>query len=159
MRHLSGAALVLFMSLGGTRPEPSVPKEIQSVLDEYRGAMEARSVERLSKVVAPELVVVEGTGINVGWPDYRDHHIGPELQEMRSFRYLELRVIDAAVSGGSAHVVVQERLEIVEEKETVVLAAVESFVLRKTAQGWRLRLIHFSGKRVPAPAADAGAPR
>ena len=149
MGYLSGAVLVLSLSLGGARSEPSVPKEVQSLLDEYRAAMEARSVERLAKVVDPDLVVVEGTGINVGWPDYRDHHIGPELKEMRSLKYMEPRLIDAFVSGDVAHAVVQARLEIVEEKETVALSAVESFDLRKTAQGWRIRSIHFSGKRQP----------
>jgi len=135
------------MLLVGARPEPSVPKEIQSVLDEYRGAMEGRSIDRLSKVVDPELVVVENTGINVGWPDYRDHHIGPELKEMRSLHYVSPRVVDVSVSGDTAHAVVEGRLEITLEKEAVVLAAVETFILKKTAQGWRIRLIHFSGKR------------
>lgn len=33
------------------------------------------------------LTVVEGTGINRGWTAYRDHHLGPELKEMKNFRY------------------------------------------------------------------------
>lgn len=33
------------------------------------------------------LTVVEGAGVNRGWADYRDHHLGPELKEMKNFRY------------------------------------------------------------------------
>ena len=33
------------------------------------------------------LTVVEGAGINRGWADYRDNHIGPELKQFANFRY------------------------------------------------------------------------
>lgn len=33
------------------------------------------------------LTVVEGAGVNRGWRDYRDNHLGPELKEFRNFRY------------------------------------------------------------------------
>jgi ketosteroid isomerase-like protein len=145
----------LLAVLASPTPEAEVPKDVRAVLEEYRAAMEARSVDRLSKVVDPALVVVENTGINVGWADYRDNHIGPELKEMRSFKYLGPRVVDASVSGDTAHAVVEARVEIAEEREVVMLACVETFVLRKTKQGWKIRSLHWSGKRVPP---DAGAP-
>lgn len=44
------------------------------------------------------LTVVEGAGINRGWPDYRDHHLGPELKEMKNFRYRPFE-IEARSSG------------------------------------------------------------
>ena len=33
------------------------------------------------------LTVVEGAGINRGWADYRDHHLGPEVKAMKNFQY------------------------------------------------------------------------
>ena len=33
------------------------------------------------------LTVVEGAGINRGWADYRDHHLGPEVKAMKNFFY------------------------------------------------------------------------
>ena len=33
------------------------------------------------------LTVVEGAGINRGWIDYRDHHLAPEMKEMKNFEY------------------------------------------------------------------------
>ncbi len=33
------------------------------------------------------LTVVEGAGINRGWADYRDHHLGPEVKVMKNFQY------------------------------------------------------------------------
>lgn len=43
------------------------------------------------------LTVVEGAGINRGWTDYRDHHLGPEVKVMKNFVYrpaeIELHVV------------------------------------------------------------------
>ncbi|MBI3568871.1 MAG: nuclear transport factor 2 family protein [Gemmatimonadetes bacterium] len=43
------------------------------------------------------LTIIEGAGINRGWADYRDHHLGPELKEMKNLRYqpsdLEVHVV------------------------------------------------------------------
>jgi ketosteroid isomerase-like protein len=47
------------------------------------------------------LTVVEGAGINRGWADYRDHHLGPELKEMRNFQYRPVD-IEAHVDGNTA---------------------------------------------------------
>lgn len=49
------------------------------------------------------LTVVEGTGINRGWGDYRDRHLGPELKEMKNFRYRPFEV-EARASGDVAWV-------------------------------------------------------
>lgn len=47
------------------------------------------------------LTVIEGAGINRGWADYRDHHLGPELRAMREFRYRPFE-IETHVAGTSA---------------------------------------------------------
>jgi len=44
------------------------------------------------------LTVVEGTGINRGWADYRDHHLGPELKTMKNFHYRPVDIV-VRVSG------------------------------------------------------------
>jgi len=164
MRHLRPASIALSVLLLAAAPgdpprrEVLMPWEIKPVLEEYRAAMEARSADRLARVVDPALVVVENAGVNAGWADYRDRRLGPELKEVRSFRYAALKIVDASVSGDTAHAVLETRVELGLEREAVVLAAVETFVLRKTGQGWRIRLIHLSSKRVQPRGADAGQP-
>ena len=68
-------------------PEPSAPAldaGVAKALSLYRAAFEARSIEKLAEVVDPALLVLEGTTKNVGWVDYRDNHIGPEMKEWES---------------------------------------------------------------------------
>ncbi len=47
------------------------------------------------------LTIIEGAGINRGWADYRDHHLGPEIKEMQNFRYRPFE-IETHVSGPHA---------------------------------------------------------
>lgn len=65
-------------------------------------AAERGDVAALDTLYAGDsLTVVEGAGINRGWADYRDHHLGPELKEMKGFRYRPFE-IEARVSGNLA---------------------------------------------------------
>ncbi len=81
------------------------------------GAEEARATTALRAVFAAaerndmaaldtlydrdSLTVVEGAGINRGWADYRDHHLAPELKEMKNFVYRPSD-IEMHVSGNAA---------------------------------------------------------
>jgi ketosteroid isomerase-like protein len=65
-------------------------------------AAERGDLAALDSLYAGErLTVVEGAGINRGWVDYRDHHLAPELKEMKGFRYRPFE-IDAHVVGDVA---------------------------------------------------------
>ena len=58
-------------------------------------AIERKDLAALETLYAGDsLTVVEGAGINRGWADYRDTHLGPELREMQNLRYrpFELQV-------------------------------------------------------------------
>lgn len=43
------------------------------------------------------LTVIEGAGMNRTWADYRDHHLAPELKEIKGFQYrpsdIEVRLL------------------------------------------------------------------
>ena len=58
-------------------------------------AVERKDLAALDTLYAGDsLTVVEGAGINRGWADYRDTHLGPELRELQNLRYrpFELQV-------------------------------------------------------------------
>ena len=60
-------------------------------------AAERNDMKALDTLYAGDsLTVVEGAGINRGWIDYRDHHLAPEMKEMKNFHYrpadIEMRV-------------------------------------------------------------------
>lgn len=126
---------------------------VRSVLRAYQAAMEARSVDALGKVVDPDLLVLEGTHKNVGWKDYRDNHIGPEMAEWKSFQVADPRLVSLEVDGGMAYAVQEATYTIVMEGKTVSMAGAETFVLRKGKDGWRVKHVHFSAKKLAPEAA------
>ena len=141
-------------------PAPTAPAAdagVVKVLERYRAAFEARSTDKLAEVVDPALLVLEGTGKNVGWPDYRDNHIGPEMKEWESLTYADTVVLDAEAKGDSAWAVTQATVTIVSAGKPMTLDVAETFVLSRSEGNWRIRHLHWSGKRrvPPAPAKEA----
>jgi len=39
------------------------------------------------------LTVIEGAGLDRGWANYRDHHLMPEMKEMKNFRYAPTDIV------------------------------------------------------------------
>ena len=138
------------IALAAAEPKtpPELPDAVAAVLRDYRGAMEARSVEKLAAVFDPELFLFEGTHQNSGWADYRDNHIGPEMKEWSEFKALETHVADAIVAADIAYVSTVSTYRIVSAGKPVRVTAAESFVLVRRDGGWRIRHLHYSGKKL-----------
>lgn len=137
-----------------TEPSVQPPRpeaEVLMTLAKYRAAMEARSIERLEAVMDPDLLVLEGVHKNVGWNDYRDNHIGPEMKEWTEFRVIEPKVLEVSVQGDWAYVVQESTVRIITAEKAMTMASAETFVMRKVVSGWRIRHIHLSGKRLESP--------
>lgn len=61
---------------------------VAQVLRTLFAAFERKDLKALDTLYAGDsLTVVESAGINRGWADYRDTHLGPELREVENFRY------------------------------------------------------------------------
>ena len=78
------------------------PAQVAATVRALFAAAERGDLAALDTLYAGDsLTVVEGAGINRGWADYRDRHLGPELRAMREFRYRPLE-IEAHVAGAWA---------------------------------------------------------
>lgn len=139
------------------KPAEVKPEDpILKVLAEYRAAMEAKSIEKLAAVMDPNLLILEGVHTNVGWADYRDNHIGPEMRDWKEFKVADPKVLEVVIAGDMAYAVEQAVITIAMAEKTVVIDAAETFVLRKGPEGWKIKHLHYSGKpRANPPAATA----
>jgi ketosteroid isomerase-like protein len=74
-------------------------------------AAERNDMKALDTLYAGDsLTVVEGAGINRGWLDYRDHHLAPEMKEMKNFHYRPVD-IEMHVSGNTAWAIFRYNLK------------------------------------------------
>lgn len=86
------------------------------------------------------LTVFESAGINRGWADYRDHHLGPELKRMSGFMYRPIEIV-ARVDGGLAWATVSYALRAKEESRTIDNFGRGTFILERTGTGERAQWI------------------
>lgn len=101
------------------------------------------------------LTVVEGAGINRGWADYRDHHLAPELKEMKNFRYRPFE-IEARVSGDLAWAIFRYALQAEVAGRTIDNIGRGTAILERRGARWVVR--HTQTTSRPRRAADPAMP-
>lgn len=97
--HTVGTALIMLASVSGVHAQamthampgaasPASARAVEATIRALFAAAERNDFAALDTLYAGDsLTVVEGAGINRGWSDYRDHHLMPEMKEMKNFRY------------------------------------------------------------------------
>ncbi len=136
------------LAQGGASPRELKPEDqVLAVLDQYRTAMETKSLKALGEVMDPKLLIYEGLHKNDSWDDYRDRHIGEHFKEWKSFKIEEPKIVELFVSGDLAYAVQTAVNKVVPENgKERISDAVQTFVFRKSAQGWKIKYIHAFSK-------------
>ena len=112
----------------------------------YKDALSKKSIDKMQKFVTTDLTVIEGTHINTSWADYRDNHIGPEMKEWLSFETVETKNVKQFFSPQQIVISEETIYRIKSKKGETRLKALETFILIKQGETWKIALIHFSGK-------------
>ena len=102
------------------------------------------------------VTVFESGYANYGWADYRDHHLKPEIDEMKNVKY-QLNDIKTRVSGNTAWATFKYALSADLKERHVDASGLGTAVLEKRANEWKIVHWHTSApRRAPAqPAASA----
>lgn len=88
-RALAGLFCCLLpVAAGAQTPGSAESSRVEATVRALFAAAERNDLAALDTLYAGDsLTVVEGAGINRGWTDYRDHHLVPEMKEMKNVRY------------------------------------------------------------------------
>ena len=96
------------------------------------------------------VTVFESGYANYGWADYRDHHLKPEVEEMKNVKY-ELSDIKTRVSGNTAWATFKYSLAADLKERHVEAAGLGTAVLEKRGNDWKIVHWHTSApRRAPA---------
>ena len=80
------AALVsvglILCAMSGQPRTANAEDEVGAWLHAYEAAFNAKDLVKLASFYEPDVTIYEGGGVDTGWVDFRDHHLGPELAEM-----------------------------------------------------------------------------
>jgi ketosteroid isomerase-like protein len=154
---------VLAFGAGFTGAAEPTEQAIRTWLSGYDAAFRAKDLSRLAAFYHPDVTIYEGGGVNTGWADYRDHHLGPELEEMTApaFSRSNVNVHMLDKDARSAYVTSEYRLKTRLEDRDVDATGLETLVVVKGADGaWKIRHSHTSSRRrppspAPSPPGDA----
>src|SRR3546814_7894432 len=88
MRRLTITAKASGMLVAGPAQaiEPADYQGVAAALAQYKSAMEKRDLTGVEALFAPDGQIFESGGVGGNFAHYRDHHLGPELKELKSFR-------------------------------------------------------------------------
>lgn len=129
-------------------PQGGDAAAIEAWLRGYDAAFNARDLDRLGAFYHPEVTIYEGGGVNNGWADYRDNHLGPELKELQNLQFSHANTRVHLLEGSRAAYVtssyaIKGRLG---ERE-IDSVGLETLVVVKDATGsWKIRHSHTSSR-------------
>lgn len=129
---------------------------VREVLLKSAMAFEKNDVDLVTKVWANDesVTVFESGHANYGWADYRDHHLLPEMKEMKNTKYT-LSDIKTKVSGNTAWATFRYAISADIGTRHFDGAGLGTAVLEKRGQNWKIVHWHSSApRRAPSPAAS-----
>ena len=123
-------------------------ERVQKVVEALASLSEAKDLGGLDTLYAPDgwVHVIEGAGVNHGWVDYRDNHLGPELRDFSNFKYRYF-AIEPQVRGTVAWTPFRYELSADTPHGHVEAEGRGTAVLEKRGNRWLVVQLHTSGRR------------
>jgi ketosteroid isomerase-like protein len=121
---------------------------VRRVVEALATYSQEKNLAALDTLYAPDawVRVIEGSGVNNGWLDYRDHHLGPELREFTNFRYRYYDV-EPQVRGDVAWAAFRYELIADTPQGHVESEGRGTVILERRGSRWLVAQIHTSGRR------------
>jgi len=148
---LTGSALALSVSVASCAQDSDERSEadtVTGVLEAYSNALLNEDVAQAEIWVLPEgtdFTIFEGSGSNIGWADYRDHHLAPEFAaEGFDINVYDWSEYSVQMSRNMAVATFSSRMEYVVRDERRERDGHGTAVLIRTENGWRISHLHTS---------------
>ena len=147
-------AAVTKLSASAVGAQSSDEATVEAWLKGYDAAFNAKDLDKLATFYHPDVTVYEGGGINNGWIDYRDRHLGPELKSFQNLQFGHNNMKVTILPGGqSAYTTSEYAIKAKTGERDIDSGGLETLVLVKGADGaWKIRHSHTSSRarRLPA---------
>ena len=144
-------ALVLtaaLLAMAGTAAQADDAADIELVLEAYSGALSDEDVVQAERWILPEgtdFTIFEGSGSDIGWAEYRDHHLAPEFAaEHVEFHIYDWSGYSIMADDGLAFATFDIRMEYAVRGEARERDAHGTAILVRTENGWRIKHLHTS---------------
>ena len=122
--------------------------DIVDVLEAYSSALAGQEVAAAETHVLAEgdaFTIFEGSGADIGWEQYRDHHLVPEFANQDvEFHVYDWSGYSAQTAGEFGFATFDIRMEYEVRGESRERDGHGTAILVRTENGWRIRHLHTS---------------
>jgi uncharacterized protein (TIGR02246 family) len=147
-RILAPVAIVLSVLAGtATLAAQSRESEVLAFFKAYDAAFTARDIDKLATMYHADVTIFEGSGINRGWVDYRDNHLGPELKSFQDLVWSHSNIVVQMLGDASAYVTADYTIKYKTGDRVVDSGGIATHVLVKERGAWKIRHSHTAAKR------------
>ena len=152
MRKLMALAAALALGAAPLAAHPQhagQPTSPRAVAEAYLAALEARNLDAAGALFARESSIFEGGGVEGSWQRYREHHLGPEIGEIKTFtitRGTPEQVLSGDGSMAFVTVPLDYRIELADGK-LVESKGAATFVLVREDNRYHIRHLHWSSRK------------
>jgi ketosteroid isomerase-like protein len=149
MRYI-GCALLFVVSLAS--PVKAQTGSDAAAIEAWLKGYDAAFLNKIAAFYHPDVTIYEGAGVNNGWVDYRDRHLGPELKAFENLEFAHSGTKVSVLPGGeSAYAISRYTIKAKMGDRMLDNEGLETLLLVKTPEGWKIRHSHTSGRaRRPA---------
>ena len=144
VRRIAPLGLALLHKAGVPLPGVSDSTLVAAAITAFHAALTNGDSTGALSWLAPDVVVLEA-GTRETRQEYRDHHLGADMQYARSTRTTR-GPINVTVMGDAAWAESTSENSRTVEGRTTRSSGAELMVLSRTPQGWRIRAIHWSSR-------------
>lgn len=149
MRRLkiTAIALVVLMAVPAQAIEPADYQSVAATLAQYKSAMEKRDLTGVEALFSPDAEIFETGGIEGNFAHYRDHHLGPELKEFKSFTFRNYKI---SVRGEGDVAIATETYSfsiVLQSGETIERDGVATSALKWADGKWQIVNLHSSSRK------------
>lgn len=149
MRRLTitAIALAMLVAVPAQATEPADYQGAAAALAQYKSAMEKRDLTGVEALFSPDAQIFESGGVEGNFAHYRDHHLGPELKEFRSFAFRNYKI---SVRGEGDVAIATETYSfsiVLASGETIERDGVATSVLKWENGKWQIVNLHSSSRK------------
>jgi hypothetical protein len=149
MKTIAATSTALAMSLAlSSGAWAGDNEDIMDVLEGYSGGLAQEEVsiaEAFVLVSGDEFTIFEGSGQDIGWANYRDHHLAPEFAaEHVTFHVYDWSNYTIEVDETLAFATFDIRMEYEVRGEARERDAHGTALLVRSDDGWKIRHLHTS---------------
>ena len=147
-RHFNVMIVAALIASASVAPSAqSRDSEVITFFKTYDEAFNARDIQKLATMYHQDVTIFEGSGINRGWIDYRDNHLGPELKSFQDLQWAHSNIVVHMLGDAAAYVTADYTIKYKSGDRAVDSGGIATHVLVKEQGAWKIRHSHTAARR------------